>query len=73
MLASCTPFSCLNIPWKACKLREQKVHKDVSVQNRSLDQVQSHVHAVINEERILAWQNGVEHPLLAKMPQRKLF
>lgn len=52
---------------------EQKVHEDVSVQNRSLDQVQSHVPAVINEELILAWQNGVEPPLLTKMPQRKLF
>lgn len=44
----------------------------MAVQNSSFEQVQVHVDAVINEEHILTQQNGVEGPLLAKMPQRIL-
>jgi len=53
-LASCTPSSCLNIPWKACKLGDQRVHEDETVQNHSFDQVQS-CDEVINKECIFAW------------------
>lgn len=49
------------------------VHEDMAVQNSSFEQGQGRVDAVINEEHILARQNGVEALLLAKMPQRTQF